>query len=214
MFKDRKEAGKQLSQALLKYKGMGVLMLAIPRGGVPVGMEVARTLQAEFSQVITRKLPFPYNPEAGFGAIAEDGSRIVMRGASQNLSKAMIETIIHNQQEEIERRIKILRGGQPLPDIANRTVILIDDGIAMGSTMRASIKLCENKGAEVIVVASPVASPEVAHALEQEESVSDVVILLRPRFFRAVAQVYEKWYDVPDHEVLALMNQWQKERQP
>jgi putative phosphoribosyl transferase len=164
--------------------------------------------------VITRKLPFPYNPEAGFGAIAEDGSNVIMRGASHNLSKAMIETIIRNQQEEIDRRIKVLRGGRPLPNIADRTVILVDDGIAMGSTMRASIKLCVNQGAEQIIVAAPVASPEMAHALEQKESVSDVVILLKPRFFRAVAQVYENWYDVPDHEVLAAVNQWQKESQP
>ncbi len=213
MFINRKDAGRQLAEALIEYKGTGVLVLAIPRGGVPVGIEVAKELEADFSLVITRKLPFPYNPEAGFGAIAEDGSNIIMRGASQNLSKAMIETIIRNQQEEIKRRIKVLRGGQPLPDIAGRIVILIDDGIAMGSTMRASIKLCENRGAEQIVVAAPVASPEVAHALEQKESVSDVAILLKPRFFRAVAQVYENWYDVPDHEVLELIKQFQKESQ-
>jgi predicted phosphoribosyltransferase len=214
MFRNRKEAGQQLAVKLKPFAGRDSVVLAIPRGGVPVGVEVAKKLEAEVSMVITRKLPFPYNPEAGFGAIAEDGSNVIMRGASHNLSKAMIETIIRNQQEEIDRRIKVLRGGRPLPNIADRTVILVDDGIAMGSTMRASIKLCVNQGAEQIIVAAPVASPEMAHALEQKESVSDVVILLKPRFFRAVAQVYENWYDVPDHEVLAAVNQWQKESQP
>jgi predicted phosphoribosyltransferase len=214
MFENRRDAGRQLAEKLKKYHGQDVLVLAIPRGGVPVGVEVAKTLEAEFSILIARKLPFPYNPEAGFGAIAEDGSIAVMRGASRNLSDAMIETIINNQHQEVERRIKILRGGQPLPIINKRTVILVDDGIAMGSTMRASIKLCENKHAETIIVAAPVASPEVAHSLNQIDSVSEAVILVKPKFFKAVAQVYDEWYDVPDHEVLDLMMHWQKEFQP
>lgn len=211
MFKNREEAGHKLADKLLKYRNYDAVVLAIPRGGVPVGIEVAKGIQADFSLVISQKLPFPYNPESGFGAIAEDGSTVTMRGAAKNLSAGMIDTIIEDQKREIQRRIKILRGGQALPEIAGRIVILVDDGIAMGSTMRASIKLCENKGVGEIVVAAPVASPEVAHAINQIDSVKEAIIPLKPKFFHAVAQVYENWYDVPDHEVLDLMNQYQKE---
>ncbi len=214
MFRNRKVAGQQLAAKLKSYAGRDSVVLAIPRGGVPVGIEVAKSLKTDFSLIITRKLPFPYYPESGFGAIAEDDSTIIMRRASQNLSRVMIETIIKNQREEIDRRIKVLRGGKHLPEIADRTIILVDDGIAMGSTMRAAIKLCESRGAYEIIVASPVASPEIAHALDQIESVSDVIILLKPKFFKAVAQAYEDWYDVPGHEVLALVKQYQKESQP
>lgn len=211
MFADRTDAGKQLAKELEKYKNQDALILAIPRGGVPVGFEIAKYLDAEFSMIIARKLPFPYNPESGFGAVAEDGSTIILRAAAANLSKEMITSIIEDQKQEIKRRIKILRGGQPLPNMEDRTVILVDDGIAMGSTMRASIKTCKNMHSGRLIIAAPVGSPEVARAIKFKEVVDETVILEKPKFFRAVAQVYEKWHDVADHEVLAIMNEWQKQ---
>lgn len=208
MFIDRTDAGRQLAKELEKYENQNALVLAIPRGGVPVAFEIAKHLNAELSMFIARKLPFPFNPESGFGAITEDGSTVILRAAAANLSREMIESIIEDQKQEIERRIKILRGGQPLPNIQDRTVILVDDGIAMGSTMLASIKTCNNHHPCRLIVASPVGSPEVARALKLKDTVDETVILEKPKFFRAVAQVYEHWYDVADHEVLAIMNEW------
>jgi putative phosphoribosyl transferase len=210
IFKDRKDAGARLARALADYRNQNVLVLAIPRGGVEVGYEVARYLDSDFSIVVTRKLPFPDNPEAGFGAIAEDGSRFIFRDAARSLPPPVVERIVEQQQGEIKRRIQVLRGGGPLPEIADRTVILVDDGIAMGSTMRASIQLCKKQGASKIVVATPVAGQRVAQ--EIEAMVDRVVVLTKPAYFRAVAQVYQDWYDVPDAEVLEIMEQWRKER--
>jgi putative phosphoribosyl transferase len=209
MFDDRRDAGEQLAQALADYKGKDVVVLAIPRGGVEVGYQVARALDADFSLVIVRKLPFPHNPEAGFGAIAEDGSAVTIERATSGLLRDTIERIVEFQREEISRRIQVLRGGNSLPDLKNKTVILVDDGIAMGSTMRAAIKLCENQGVRRIVVAVPVTGERVAR--EIGALVDEVVVLEKPPFFRAVAQVYRNWYDVSDREVLEIMDAWRSE---
>jgi putative phosphoribosyl transferase len=210
MFRDRTDAGKQLAQALEGYGGDNVLVLAIPRGGAELGYQVAKHLDAEFSILVSRKLPFPDNPEAGFGAMAEDGSTFILKDAASYLPAPTIERIIADQEDEIERRIRVLRGGGPLPEIENRTVILVDDGIAMGSTMRASIRSCRNRNAGKIVVAVPVSSTQVAR--EIDEMVDDLVVLETPAFFRAVAQVYENWHDVSDEEVLEIMETWREER--
>ncbi len=208
MFEDRKDAGEKLAKALAKYKDKDVLVLSIPRGGVEVGYQVAKYLNAEFSLIVTRKLPFPDNPESGFGAVAEDGSTFIYESYSYYLSEETINKIIREQKQEIERRIDVLRKGRPLPEVQNKTVILIDDGIAMGSTMSASIKLCKNRKAKKIVVAAPVSGEEMADKLGK--MVDEVVILERPRFFQAVAQVYRNWYDVPDREVIEILEKWDK----
>jgi len=208
MFEDRKDAGEKLAKALAKYKDKDVLVLSIPRGGVEVGYQVAKYLNAEFSLIVTRKLPFPDNPESGFGAVAEDGSTFIYESYSYYLSEETINKIIREQKQEIERRIDVLRKGMPLPEVQNKTVILIDDGIAMGSTMSASIKLCKNRKAKKIVVAAPVSGEEMADKLGK--MVDEVVILERPRFFQAVAQVYRNWYDVPDREVIEILEKWDK----
>lgn len=206
MFEDRKDAGEKLAKALTKYKDKDALILSIPRGGVEVGYQVAKCLNADFSLIVTRKLPFPDNPEAGFGAIAEDGSTFIYENYMYYLSEETIDKIIREQKQEIKRRIDVLRKGRPLPEIRNKTVILIDDGIAMGSTMNASIKLCKNKKAKKIVVAAPVSGREVAEKLGK--TVDEIVILEKPRFFQAVAQVYRNWYDVPDLEVIEILEKW------
>ena len=203
MFADRKDAGQKLARAVEKYRADRPLVLAIPKGGVEVGYEVAKHLGCEFSILIARKLPFPDNPEAGFGAVAEDGSTFINDYAARGLSQHTIDRILKQQRREIKRRIAALRKGRPLPQIADRTVILIDDGIAMGSTMRAAVSLCKNKKAKKIVVASPVAGPSTAAELAR--IVGDVVVLEKPAFFRAVAQAYASWYDVCDEEVIRIL---------
>ncbi len=210
MFRDRTDAGRKLAQALEKYKGAGALVLAIPRGGVEVGYQVARHLDVDFSIIITRKLPYPDNPESGFGAIAEDGSVFMIEGARYQLPQSTIEKIAEEQRREIKRRIEALRGGRPLPEVEGRTVILVDDGIAMGSTMRASIMLLRNRKAGRVVAAAPVTGERTA--AEIRKLADEVVIVEIPSFFYAVAQVYENWYDVPDEEVVEIMGRWERER--
>lgn len=203
MFKDRKDAGEQLARQLEKYRKKNILVLAIPRGGVEVGCMVAEYLHAQFSLLMTRKLPFPDNPEAGFGAIGEDGSVFIIEDAAMWLPREEIDRIVNDQSEEIRRRIQVLRGGRPLPEIAGRTVILVDDGLAMGSTMRASIMMCKKKGAGKIIVAVPVAGRKVAE--EVSRMIDELVVLEIPVHFMAVAQVYLNWYDVSDDEVLEIL---------
>ncbi|KKI00268.1 phosphoribosyltransferase [Methanosarcina sp. 1.H.T.1A.1] len=205
MFKNRKDAGEKLAQVLEMYRPENPLILAIPRGGVEVGLQVSRKLGADFSLIIVRKLPFPDNPEAGFGAIAENGSTFIIKNAGYWLARETIEKIKQEQIAEVERRVNAFRGGNPLPKLSRRTIILVDDGIAMGSTMRVAIKLCRARKAGKIVVAVPVAGREAADAIAKEAD--ELVVLDIPVYFRAVAQVYENWYDVSDEEVLDLLRQ-------
>ena len=209
MFEDRKDAGEKLARALEEYRGKNVLVLAIPKGGVEVGYQVAKYLKADFSILVSRKLPFPDNPEAGFGAVAEDGSTFINQDAARWLSERIIDEIVRVQKQEIVRRIAVLRKGKPLPEMVNRTVVLVDDGIAMGSTMRVSIMLCKNRGAGKTVVAVPVSGERVAK--EIAEMVDEIIVLEQPRFFRAVAQVYRNWYDVSDREVIEIIERLQQE---
>lgn len=206
MFKDRKEAGNKLALKLDKYKNQNVLVLAIPRGGVEVGFEVAVYLNSDFDILVSRKLPIPYNPEAGFGAIAEDGSAYINKDASLWVQKNEIERIKKEQINEIKRRIEVLRGGRPLTAVESRVVILIDDGLAMGSTMRASIQYCRNKNAKKVIVAVPVSGEDVFYEIKQ--LVGEAYILEMPYNFMAVAQAYLNWYDVTDEDVIELMEKW------
>ncbi len=210
MFRDRADAGQKLGEALDRYKGCDGIVLAIPRGGVEVGYYVAEHLELPLSIIVVRKLPFPANPEAGFGAVAEDGSVFLAERFHGSLPPAVIRRIIKKQRHEIQRRIEVLRDGKPIPAITGKTVILVDDGIAMGSTMQAAVTLCGSRKAKKIVVAAPVAGP--ATAAEFATIVDEVVILEKPPFFRAVAESYENWYDVPDDEVVRVMQRaWRQD---
>jgi putative phosphoribosyl transferase len=167
MFIDRTNAGIKLEKQLVQYEGKNTIVLSIPRGGVPVGFEVAKKLHAKFSLIIVRKLPFPNNPDEAFGAIAEDDSLVLLRGASVSISAQNIELITDEQKKEIQRRIDILRGGHPLLNIENNILILVDDGAYIRSPMQASINMCSHMNPHNLIVASPVGSPEVARAYDQ-----------------------------------------------
>lgn len=203
MFRDRRDAGRKLASVLVKYKNKNVLVLAIPRGGVEVGLEVARYLRADFDILVSRKLPIPYNPEAGFGAVAEDGSVYINKDSSLWISEDEMEIIKKEQIEEIKRRISTLRRGRPLKSIQGREVILIDDGLAMGSTMRVSIKLCRNQNAKKIIVVVPVSGIDTFN--EMKKIADEIYVLEIPYNFMAVAQVYLNWHDATDEEVIELM---------
>lgn len=204
MFKDRIDAGQQLAEALDQYKEQtDALVLAIPRGGIILGVEIANALNIEFSILISRKLPLPSNPESGFGALAEDGSLYLHPQARLWVSEEQIDETIESQKKVIKERIKTLRGNKSLPSLEEKTVILVDDGIAMGSTMEAAIRMCRLKRASKIIVAVPVASPRAMHRFYE---LSDALIVLKsPPDFKAVAEVYQDWWDVSDHEALQAM---------
>jgi len=203
LFKDRKDAGRKLAAGLMQYKGKNAIVLAIPRGGVEVGCEVARVLNAHLSALVVRKLPFPDDPEAGFGAIAEDGTVILLANAGSWLTNDTIERIKAEQVGQIKRRITALRGGQPLPDISKKTVIVVDDGLAMGSTMLAAVAYCRNKEAAKVIVAVPIAGQEAFRLVDK--AADKLIVLEKPANFGAVAQGYQNWYDVPDQEAADIL---------
>lgn len=152
---------------------------------------------------MARKLPMPGNPEAGFGAVAEDGSHVIMNNTF--IREEKIDSIMKQQVKEARRRVDVLRRGEPFPAIAGRTVILVDDGLAMGSTMRVAVAMCRNRKAGKIVVAVPVSGQDTARTMER--LADEFFAVETPPDFRAVAQVYENWYDVSDEEVMELLNQ-------
>lgn len=211
MFKDRVDAGRKLAVALEKYKDENPLILAIPRGGAVVGFEIAKHLGADFSIIIAKKLPFPENPEAGFGAVAEDGSAFILDEYRDVFSSETKSQIVNALKEEVKRRIDALRGGKPIPEIKNRIVVLIDDGIAMGVTMRAAIMMCKNKKAKKIIVAAPVSAIEPLKEIRKEAD--ETIILETPFLFRAVAEFYDNFQEVMDNEVIKILNSFQLKKQ-
>jgi putative phosphoribosyl transferase len=209
MFKDRADAGRKLAEALVKYKNHDVVVLAIPKGGMEIGYFVAQSLGVPLSLIFVRKLPNPQNPESGFGAVAEDGTVFIHEHAASLVPLHLIDWIIEETMKEIRRRARSLRGDEPFPDISGKTIILVDDGIAMGSTMRAAIRMCRNKNAGRIVIASPVTGKTQKEILELYAD--EVVILDTPHRFMAVADAYQSWYDVTDDEARSIM---ERNRQP
>jgi len=205
MFADRRDAGRKLAAALDKYKNKKVIILAIPRGGVAIGVEIVRHLHCDFSIIVSRKLPLPVDSEAGFGAVAEDGSLFIHEYARKWIPQEMIDKIVEKQKKIILKRISTLRHNQPFPDISGRTVIITDDGIAMGSTIRAAIEMCKHKEAGRIIVAVPVSGTDTRKTISG--LVDGMIVLDTPPNFRAVAQVYQNWYDLTDRDVIALLKQ-------
>jgi predicted phosphoribosyltransferase len=206
MFLNRKDAGRKLAKALLRYKSKKPIVLAIPRGGVVVGSEVATVLQCEFSVIIVRKLGYLRNPEAAFGAVAEDGSLVLQPLSTKRLGKMEIETVVKIEEEEVKRQKKAYRGNRKLPSLADRVIILIDDGIATGSTLLVAIEMCQKQNPKKLVVAAPVSSDGMKRKLAQK--VDDAIILETPYDFRAVSQVYEVFDQVSDNEVYKLFDMY------
>jgi len=210
MFTNRKVAALQLAIALEKYRNKNAVVLGIPRGGAETGYYVAKHLNATFSVLVSRKLGHPDNPEYAFGAIAEDGSVYLSPYARQEVSEETIREAVEAQKLEIVRRIKVLRKGKPLPELKDKTVILVDDGIATGATIFAAIEMCKKMKAGKIVVAAPVSGDEMEDVLAKK--IDDVIILEKPYGFHAVSQVYESFYNLTDAEALGFMERWEREQ--
>jgi predicted phosphoribosyltransferase len=208
LFRDRRDAGRRLAERLLEYEGRDVLVLAIPRGGVPVGAEVAARLRAEFDVIVPRKIPIPWNTEAGMGAITADGTMVLNEGMvrSLGLSKEEIEAEAESVRQEVIRRTTIYREGRQPARISGRPVILVDDGLASGYTMLAAIESLRKEEPSEIVVAVPVASSGAARLVGQKAS-HLVALVVSERLPFAVADFYLEWRDLTDEEVLGVMSE-------
>lgn len=205
-FRDRRDAGVQLAEKLMHYAGApNVLVLGLPRGGVPVAYEVARILHAPLDMFVVRKLGVPGHRELAMGAIASGGIRVLNGEVIEALgiSPIMVEAVAAGEQEELERQERAFRGDAPFPDLKGRTVIVVDDGLATGSTMRAAVLSLRQRAAARIVVAVPVAAAETCRALRTEAD--EVVCLNTPPDFHAVSLWYEEFSQTTDDEVRSLL---------
>ena len=209
MFENRHDAGRRLAAELREYNDQPVVVLAVPNGGVPVALEVARALEAELDLVISRKIPSPLSPEAGIGAIADDGTIILNDEAVRrlNLSRQQIEYEVSRVRAEIKQRSLLYKGDQPLVRVGGKTVIIIDDGLASGFTTMAAVQSVRRRRPKAIVVAIPVAS---AVALKQVERVADRIVTcatgFMPKFY--ISDYYRYWHDLKDDEVIGYLRQW------
>ena len=206
-FENRRESGRLLAGRLDTYSGRrDVTVLALPRGGVPVAFEVARRLAAPLDVLIVRKLGVPFQPELAMGALASGGIRVLNRQVIEELGldDADIQRATAVAHVEVDRREQAYRGGRPPLAIQGRTVILVDDGLATGATMRAAVQAVRLQGAARVVVAVPVAAPETARAFEQEAD--DFVCLAEPYPFYAIGVCYRDFAQVDDHEVREILD--------
>lgn len=203
---NRTLAGRSLAEKLIKYEYRDeVIVLALPRGGVPVAYEIATTLHAPLDVLVVRKLGIPNHEEYAMGAIAQGGTRILNEDAISfyNISSQAIQQVEDRELQELHRREKVYRGTQPWPILKGRCVILVDDGLATGATMRAAIKAVKQQEAGKIVMAVPVAS---AQALDElEDYVDEAVCLMVPEPFYSVGQWYMEFNQTSDSEVLQLL---------
>jgi predicted phosphoribosyltransferase len=211
-FHDRTDAGRRLAARLQQYAGRhDVIVLALPRGGVPVAFEVARELRAPLDIIVVRKLGLPGHSELAMGAIASGGVRIVDTETVRRfgVSESEVAEVIAAEQQELARRERLYRGGRPFPDVRGKTVILIDDGLATGATMAAAAAALQRQNPARLIVAVPVSSPETCDAFRG--LVDDVVCSVTPEPFYAVGFWYEDFSQTTDEEVRDLLERARRE---
>ncbi len=213
-FPNREEAGRLLAGKLEKYAGRNdVIVLGLPRGGVPVAYEVAQRLGVPLDVFIVRKLGVPGFEELAAGAIASGGVRVLNEDVLRALPKAdqIIESVTAKETAELARREKSYRDDRPAPDLRDRVVILVDDGLATGATMRAAVKALRQRGVAKIVVAVPVGPPDTCREFEDEAD--ETICASAPEFFQAVGQYYEDFSQTSDEEVRDLLARAAEDRQ-
>jgi putative phosphoribosyl transferase len=206
LFKDRQDAGRHLAEELSEYAGKpGLLVLALPRGGVPVAYQVARALNAPLDVFLVRKLGLPGQEELAMGAIASGGVRVMNEDLMDmiDIPEQVLEATASHEQQELERRERLYRGDRPFPQIEGRTVILIDDGLATGASMRAAVLGIQAQKPGSVVVAVPVAAPETCR--EFEAHVDSIVCAVTPEPFYGVGYWYEDFLQTTDEEVRELL---------
>ncbi len=215
IFENRRDGGRKLAPLLLEYRDRSPVVLAIPNGGVEVGIEVAGALGADLDVVVCRKIPIPLAPEGGMAAIADDGTMIVNQTAVDRLglTSEQINYEAAKVRADIKQRSLRYRGERPLTRISGRTVILVDDGLASGVTMAAAAESVHNRRAAEIIVAAPVASATAVRSLSP--SVAAVVNCHTedgPRF--VVSDYYHYWFDVDDEAVYQYLRDWRRQQTP
>ncbi|MET7367844.1 phosphoribosyltransferase family protein [Streptomyces sp. NPDC005566] len=205
LFTDRTDAGRRLAQALGHLETRRPVVLGLPRGGVPVAFEVAQFLGAPLDVIVVRKLGVPYHPELGFGAIGEGGVRVISDEIVRHAGVREKDLVSVERAEEAElvRRARTYRDGRPRLPLEGRAVIVVDDGVATGATARAACQVVRAQGAAYVVLAVPVASPDVADRLRSE--VDEVVCLSTPQLFSAVGEWYRDFSQTSDEEVVSLL---------
>jgi putative phosphoribosyl transferase len=208
MFRDRRDAGRRLAHALAQrgYQGDGIVVLGIPRGGVPVADEVAKALRAPLDVVISRKLRAPYQPELAIGAVTSgDHIRVINEelASAAGATPEYLEREARFQEAEIDRRLRAFRGDRPTVDVRGRTVLVVDDGIATGYTFRAALEGLRRRQPERLVAAIPVGPPDSVADLH--ELADDVVCLATPEPFFAVGLWYEDFTQTSDEDVVDIL---------
>jgi len=206
LFKNRRDAGVRLAEKLAGYANdPSVLVLGLPRGGVPVAYEVARALGAPLDVFVVRKLGVPGHRELAMGAIASGGVRVLNEEVLRvlNISNAMIDLVAAQEQQELERQQRAYRGDAPFPELSGRKIIVVDDGLATGSTMRAAVRALRQSNPARIIVAAPVAAAETYGSLGREAD--EMVCCEVPETFYAVSMWYEEFGQTSDQEVRELL---------
>lgn len=205
VFENRVEAGRMLARELESYRNRDAVVLGVPRGGVVVAAEVAKALGAPLDVVVSRKIPAPDNPELAIGAVAADGTRVIdpMAGLYPGVTPDYIERAAQAQVAEIDRRVRAYRDGWPPLDVSGKVVIVVDDGIATGSTVMASLRSLRKQNPAELVLAVPVAPPASIARLQAEAD--RIVVLETPEPFFAVGQWYQEFEQVSDAEVIGLL---------
>ncbi len=212
IFYDRHDAGRQLGEVLREMNIEGdILVLALPRGGVPVGYEVAKALGAPLDVWVTRKIGAPGNPEFAIGAVASDGTLILDEEVVTQLGipQEYIDAEVERQMAEIERRLKLYRGDRPKPRIEGRIIILVDDGVATGSTVRASLMALRKRNPAQLILAVGVGPPSTIRMLENYAD--EVVVLATPEPFWAVGRFFRHFEQTSDEEVIRLLEELREE---
>jgi putative phosphoribosyl transferase len=211
-FRNREQAGRALAERLTQYASRSdVVVLALPRGGLPVAVEVAAALRAPLDVFVVRKLGTPGQPELAMGAIASGGVRVLNDEVIRvlGLTEDAIDRVAHVEQQELERREQLYRAGRPVPSLADQVVILVDDGLATGSTMRAAVHAVRQHRPSKVVVAVPTGAAETCDAFRQEAD--EVVCVIAPEAFGAVGAWYEEFPQISDEEVRDLLEKSSRE---
>jgi predicted phosphoribosyltransferase len=214
MYQDRSDAGRRLAKALAKYKGSNAVVLALPRGGVPVAAEVAAALNAPLDLILVRKIGVPNQPELAMGAVVDGTAPIVVRNEEvielSGTTADEFDAVCKRELAEIERRRQLYIGDRSGAEITGQVVIVIDDGIATGATTRAALRAIRNRKPKELVLAVPVAPPDTITGLRKE--VDALICLETPEFFGAIGNFYRDFRQVSDQEVVAILNRFPAKR--
>ena len=208
MFQDRTDAGKKLAAALVSYKDSSVVVLALPRGGVVVGYQVSKELNLPLEVLLVRKIGAPFNPESAIGAISEKNTIVMSKNSIVDLNQEKVKKTIDREEIELERRIKIYRQGRQLSDLKNKTVIIIDDGLATGLTAQAAIAAVKKFKVKRVIFASPVCAKDSLSTISDQ--VDNINCLLVPDYLSAIGLYYEDFSQVSDEEVIRLLTDSRK----